>query len=99
MPSHPLDPLTMLSVELAATMSRHRYTQDPGPVIAELQQLAGPHTDLLAAEAGRWAGFNETDPHTAGLVAALMEIGAPDAVEVGRHRFRAPSHSTLSGAR
>lgn len=94
MPSHPLDPLTMLSVELSATMSRNRYTQDPGPVLAELQQTAGPHTGLLAAEAGRWAGFNETDPHAAALVAALMEIGAPDAVELGRHRFQARSHST-----
>lgn len=95
MPSRPLDPLTMLAITLSATISRHKYTDDPAPVIAEQQQLAGEHTDILAKEAGRWAGFHETDPHCTVLVAALKEIpGASEHVQLGRDRFRAPTHRT-----
>ena len=94
MPSHPLDSLTLLSVELSATMARNRYTTDPAAVITELQQIAGDHRELLAAEAGAWAGFHETDPDVSVLVAALMGIGDPGAIAVGRQRFRDGSHST-----
>ncbi|MBN7792446.1 hypothetical protein [Microbacterium esteraromaticum] len=94
MSSRPLDPLTTLSVELSATMARNRYTTDPGPVIDELQRIAGEHRELLAEEAGLWAGSNEADPHSAALVDALKTIATPEAIALGRERSTAGSHST-----
>ncbi|WDH80218.1 hypothetical protein PTQ19_07240 [Microbacterium esteraromaticum] len=94
MSSRPLDPLTTLSVELSAAMSRNRYTTDPGPVIAELQRIAGEHPELLAEEAGLWAGFNEADPDSAALVDALKAISTLEAVALGRERSTAGSHFT-----
>lgn len=57
MSSRPLDPETTLGVNLSAICSRNRYTDDPGPVIAELIETAGDRTDVLAREAGTSAGF------------------------------------------
>lgn len=46
-----------LGIALGAICSRNRYTTDPAPMIAELLKTAGPRTDILAMEAGRWAGY------------------------------------------
>ncbi|MCA1306953.1 hypothetical protein LC082_08580 [Microbacterium esteraromaticum] len=94
MSSRPLDPLTALSIELSATMSRHKYTSDSETAIGELRQLAADHPSILATEAGRWAGFHETDPHSTALVDALKAISTPDAIALGRSRFMAGSHTT-----
>lgn len=77
--SRPLDPDTHLSIRLSAICGRNRYTRHPGPVIAELRATAGPRTDLLAREAGLWAGHYE-DEHTATLVKAILG-GIPGAQE------------------
>ncbi|WP_139168120.1 hypothetical protein [Microbacterium enclense] len=93
--SRPLHPDVALGIQLSAICSRNRYTQDPGPVIAELLEAAGDRGDVLAYEAGRWAGYYD-DEHTAVLVAAIME-GIPGAAEwapVGRARRSAPPHGT-----
>jgi len=94
MTSQPLGPRTRLSVELSAICSRNRYTDDPDQVIAELIATAGEHTDLLAEEAGAWAGFYESQ-HTRVLSDALAAFpGAAEWVELGRQRRDAGSHST-----
>lgn len=77
--SRPLDPTTHLSIRLSAICGRNRYTHDPAPVIAELFAAAGARTDLLAREAGLWAGHFD-DEHTATLVAAILD-GIPGARE------------------
>ena len=61
MARRPLDPDTMLGVTISATISRHRYDKDPTDLITELLQLAGDRGDILAQEAGRWAGFYGED--------------------------------------
>lgn len=75
--SRPLDPETHLSIRLSAICGRNRYTRDPAPVIAELSATAGARTDLLAREAGKWAG-HYADEHTATLVTAILD-GIPGA--------------------
>lgn len=39
-------------------MTRHQFTADPGPVIEELQAMADGRGDVLAREAGTWAGYH-----------------------------------------
>ena len=86
MSSRPLHPDVALAIRLSAIMSRNRYTRDPAPVIDELKLTAGDRTDLLAAEAGRWAGYYG-DEHTAALADALLEIpGAREHVADGARR-------------
>lgn len=99
MPSNPLDPDTLLSIELATICSRNQYTDDPGPVIAELIATAGDHHDVLAREAGSWSGFYD-DEYTHALAQALLEIpGAADWVQLGRERRNAGTHGTQGYAR
>lgn len=94
MPSRPLDPDTLLSIALSAICSRNQYTDDPGPVIAELTATAGDRTDLLAREAGTWSGFYD-DEYTHTLAVALLEIpGAGEWIALGQKRRAAPWHST-----
>ena len=90
--SRPLRPDTALDVLLSATCSRHRYTTDPGPVISELQRLAGESTDILARVAGHWAGYYRTI-HTGALCDALLTIpGAAEWEMLGHARAAAPTH-------
>lgn len=89
-----LDPTTRLAIALSATMYRNRYTTDPDAVLKQLRAQAGDRVDVLASEAGLWAGFHEATPHVTALVDALMTIGDPVAVQVGRDRRTAGSHST-----
>lgn len=97
MSSRPLDPDTLLSVELGAIMSRDRYTSEPGPVIAQLRETAGVRVDLLAAEVGSWVGFYRSE-HTRLLADALLEafsnLDLQPWIEVGRKRQHTPPHST-----
>lgn len=46
----------MLGIRLSTICSRNRYETDTAPVIAELLEVAGGRGDVLAFEAGRWAG-------------------------------------------
>jgi hypothetical protein len=86
-----LSPDTLLGIRLSATMTRHRFTRDPAPVVAELQAIAGAHADVLAHEAGSWAGYYDSpDTHT--LAEALLEIpGAREWEAEGRARRAAPA--------
>lgn len=94
MASRGLAPDVALSVRLSAICSRNRYTDDPGPVIAELITVAGAQPDVLAREAGSWAGFFGDDS-TRTLTSALLSIpGASEWVETGRARRAAGHHST-----
>ncbi|GAB6859091.1 hypothetical protein [Microbacterium xylanilyticum] len=95
MPSRPLAPDTALCVRLSATMHRNQYTQEPGPVVAELYEIAGNRIDLLAAEVGRWVGFYE-DQHTITLTTALraLPLDMDDAIKIGEHRRNLHTHST-----
>jgi hypothetical protein len=93
--SRPLHPDVALGVHLSAICSRNRYTHDPGPVVAELMEVAGERGDVLAFEVGRWAGYYD-DEHTATLVAAILR-NIPHAAEwapVGRSKRAAPAHGT-----
>lgn len=94
MPSRGLHPDTLLGITLSATMSRNKYTSDPGPVVEELLQTAGDRLDILTDEAGRWIGCYE-DEHTATLAAALRELplDMAAAIALGRSRRNA-GHST-----
>ena len=93
--SRPLHPDTLLGIRLSAICSRHRYDHDTAPVIAELLEVAGDRGNLLAFEAGRWAGYYD-DEHTAALVAAIItEIpGAAAWTHEGRSRRAVPAHGT-----
>lgn len=94
MSSDPLSPDVQLAVTLSSIMSRNRYTDDPGAVIAELQRVACDRADILAQEAGTWYGYYEDD-YTRPLALALREIpGAAEWVALGQARRNAPSHST-----
>lgn len=90
-----LHPDVLLSIELGATMTRNQYTRDPGPVIAELYDMAGEHLDILAAEVGRWIGFYE-DNYTRTLADALraLPLDMADAIALGVQRRNAGTHST-----
>lgn len=82
-----LDPDTQIGVSLSATIARHSYTDDPAALIVELEQIAGGRADLLAREAGLWAGFYEDDPDRQELVKALAALPGTDRwVPVGRER-------------
>ena len=93
-PKH-LHPDTLLSIHLSATMSRNRYTSDPGPVIDELRQIAGDRLDILAEEVGRWIGYYEDD-HTRTLTTALraLPLDMDDAIALGQFRRHEPPPST-----
>lgn len=93
--SRPLHPDTLLGIRLSTICSRNRYEIDTAPVIAELLEAAGDRGDVLAMEAGKWAGYYD-DEHTAALVAAIVaEIpGAAEWAPVGRERRSAPAHGT-----
>ena len=95
MPSHPLDPDTMLSIKISCVMSRNQYTQDPAPVIAELYEMAADRLDLMTAEVGRWIGFYE-DQFTITLATALraLPLDMDDAIKLGQHRRGIPTHGT-----
>ncbi|WP_153001329.1 hypothetical protein [Microbacterium testaceum] len=91
----PLHPDVRLGITLGAICGRNRYTTNPAPVITELLETAGPRTDILAMEAGRWAGYYD-DEHTTVLVAAIV-AGIPGAAAWtadGRSRRSAPPHGT-----
>lgn len=73
-------------------MSRASGTRDPAPVLEELYRLAGDRLDILAMEAGTWAGFYDA-PATHVLAEALRTIpGTAEWVEVGRRRRSAGTH-------
>lgn len=93
--SRPLHPDVALGIHLSAICSRNRYTRDPGPVIAELLEVAGQRGDILAMEVGKWAGYYD-DEHTAVLVTAIIADvpGASEWAEVGRECRSAPAHGT-----
>jgi hypothetical protein len=93
--SRPLHPDVALGIHLSTICSRSRYTTDPAPVIAELLDVAGDRGDVLAYEAGRWAGYYD-DEHTAVLVAAIVESipGAGRWAPEGRAKRSAPAHGT-----
>lgn len=89
-----LTPDTLLSIHLGAIMSRNRYTKNPAPVIAELFQVAGSNTRILAESVGSWVGFYE-DGYTRVLCVALREL--PDLepwIAQGVHRRSMRGHST-----
>lgn len=84
---------THLGIELSEIMARNQYTTDPLQTINDLRRVAGSRTDLLAREAGLWAGYNAGDSHTRTLVTALATIhGAAEWVEVGKHRRGMSTH-------
>lgn len=91
----PLHSDTLLGITLGATCSRNRYTTDPGPVIAELLDIAAKRGDVLAMEAGRWAAYYD-DEHTAALTAAILSAipGAVGWTAEGARRRAAPAHGT-----
>lgn len=93
--SRPLHPDVMLGIRLSTICSRNQYETDTAPVIGELLEVAGDRGDVLAMEAGKWAGYYDTE-HTAALVAAIIaEIpGAAAWVEAGRERRAAPIHGS-----
>lgn len=88
----PLDPDTMLDVELSAICARNQYTRDPAPVIAELTAAARGRDDILAQTAGIWAGYFDS-VQTRNLATALRQIpGAELWVAEGRRRRSEPRH-------
>lgn len=93
--SRPLHPDVFLGIHLSAICSRHRYDRDTAPVTAELLESAGDRADILALEAGRWAGYYH-DEHSAALSAAIVgEIpGATDWTADGARRRAATAHGT-----
>ncbi|MGX9348179.1 hypothetical protein [Microbacterium sp. KNMS] len=96
--SEGLSPDVALGVRLSAIMSRARWTRDAGPVLEELYRVAGDRLDVLAMEAGTWAGFYDSPSTHEGrssqvLVDALRTIpGVEPWIEVGRRRRSAGSH-------
>lgn len=96
---HDGSPLTCFSASRPLRSVHGRYTKDPGPVIAELRQVAGSRLGILAMEAGSWSGFYE-DENTRTLARALLDIpGATEWVAVGQERRQAGRHSTEGFAR
>ena len=67
----PLHLAAMRGIHLSAICSRNRYERHAAPVIAELLQVAGDRTDVLAFEAGRHAGSYDADTLVAGIVSQL----------------------------
>ncbi|OZB82751.1 MAG: hypothetical protein B7X41_15890 [Microbacterium sp. 14-71-5] len=95
MPSHPLAPDTALSIKIGCVMTRNQYTQDPGPVIAELYATAGTRIDLLTQEVGMFIGFYD-DQYRATLVTALraLPLDMDEAIKLGQFRRGLPAHGT-----
>lgn len=93
--SRPLHPDIMLGIRLSTICSRNQYETDTAPVISQLLEAAGDRVDVLAMEAGKWAGYYDTD-HTAALVAAIIADipGAAEWVDAGRQRRAAPTHGS-----
>ncbi|GAA3663406.1 hypothetical protein [Microbacterium marinilacus] len=94
---NPLSAETLLDIHLSAILTRHKWDADPEPVIAELRREAGDRLDILAAAAGRWAGFTEKDEAAQALVAAVMQLDLPgldEATVLGRDRARQRPHGT-----
>ncbi len=85
MPRRGLTPETALAVRLSAICSRHRFTRDPAPVVAELLATAGDRLDILARECGQWARYYAS-ADTGPLCAALLR-DIPGSVE-----WAAPGH-------
>ncbi|WP_119698233.1 hypothetical protein [Microbacterium halotolerans] len=82
-----LDPGSQLSVRLSATIICNAHTDDPAALIVELEQIAGGRADLLAREAGLWAGVYEDDQDRQTLAEALAALpGADRWVPVGQDR-------------
>lgn len=97
MPSRSLDPDTSLSVKIGATCSRNRYAPDHDRVIAELRELAGDRTDLLAKEVGTYIGFYGGDPNFRPLADALRGMTDLDLepwIAVGWKRRHQDVHGT-----
>lgn len=93
--AHPLKPDTALVVRLTATCARNKYATDPGPVLQELQEIAGGRADLLAEAAGLWSGFQRDEDYTRVLADALRALpGTEEWVELGRRRRDAPTPGT-----
>lgn len=91
-----MHPDVALGVRLSAIMGRNQFTTDPRPVVDELLQAAGARQDILAREAGIWAGYHYGAEHHRPLVNALAGIpGARPWFEVGRKRAGAGSHRTI----
>lgn len=85
---------TLLTIELGAICSRHRYTADPAAVIAELLETAGDDVEILRHAVGSWVGFYE-DKYTRILCAALRELPGIDAgLAEGTHRRGLAPHTT-----
>ncbi|WP_217183358.1 hypothetical protein [Streptomyces sp. AC495_CC817] len=95
MPTRGLTPDTLLRIELSATMSKNRYTDDPAPVIDQLLALAGSRDDILAAEVGLWIGFYEDD-YTRTLTTALraLPLDLAPGIALGQDRRHLPTHTT-----
>ena len=82
-----LHPDTALGVRLSAIMARHQFDVDPRSAVDELLQVAGARGDVLAREAGLWAGAHHGSEHHRPMVTALEGIpGARQWIELGRKR-------------
>lgn len=85
---------TLLSLKLSATITRHQFDADATAVIAEIRELAGDRTDILAEVAGRWAGFHgQTLGVQPAFAEAIRAIGSEEAFELGRKRSAERMHS------
>ena len=91
----PLDDDTMLNISISAAITRHQFDADATAALAEIRELAGDRTDILAEVAGRWAGFYGDDLGVQpALVDALRALpGAEQWVELGIERRSAGKHS------
>lgn len=87
-----MHPDVMLDIRLSATCSRHQFTTDTAPVIAELERMAGAHRDILCAAVGGWVGFYRSR-YTRTLCEALLRAFPAAEAYVGSVR-PAPAHST-----
>lgn len=91
----PLTPDTLLGISIGAAIARHQYDHDPTVLMAEVTRLADGRGDILAQEAGRWAGYHEPDQESAAVVTALKQVPGADVwVQLGRDRRGAPPHGT-----
>lgn len=90
----PLDPDTALGIRISATISRHRYDTDPTTLLAELNEMAHGHPEILAEQAGGWVGYYGHDLGVQpALVNALRSLpGAEEWVALGQQRRAAPMH-------
>ncbi|MBO3663753.1 hypothetical protein [Microbacterium stercoris] len=85
--SESLRPDVALGVRLSARIARDQFTADPRPVIDELLEMAAGHPEVLAREAGIWAGAHENSEHHRPIASALAGIpGARQWMALGRKR-------------